>query len=525
MFKKLKQIGQAMSPDAIRQGWAASMEAMASGGQLTPEQRAAMTPEQLEAYDEAMDRMKAQMQAGADTAIADAEAQRALLGEAGDHLHGPLPDREQLTDLRPGAQMGSAAQGFKDALRDTVRGVAGGTPPPPPPAPPVSASPAEQAAHELARREEARTPYLAEGRSPIVFTRIPTDRKKSVEGLCAWLGTSGLAGRPDLVYGVARVPDHVPGTFGIGKPALVEWDIVHAATEALPPAAPAEVTTFDAGVTWAARRPGEPSVLDEDLGVELFRQADLGPERCLGIARQIAVDADSGDEESRSSITIGVTGVLALHPAGAAAGVLERMQAAAPMPVLPAPDVHVAVLNWEAIRNVVMPRADKRPVVPSPFPHLPLTGGELLASYLAIVGIAPSDCYSAQVTEDQPEDIVGGTQHTTTTFSDKEPAADGEMRRRFRGGARVVVAYRDTPAYTAGRERWAAYEREVLQSQLHVGIDLRPPVRARSAFEKGALGATLRGAEAVGSFFSDSMGRRSAFAKIPYHRYCWPPRP
>lgn len=523
MFKKLKQIGQAMSPDAIRQGWAASMEAMANGGQLTPEQRAAMTPEQLAAYDQAMDQMKAQMQAGADTAIADAEAQRALLGEAGDHLHGPLPDREQLTDLRPGAQMGHAAQGFKDALRDTFRGGIGGAPTPPPPAPPVSSSPAEQAAHELARREEARTPYLAQTRSPIVFTRIATDRKKSVEGLCTWLGTSGLAGRPDLVYGVARVPDHVPGTFGIGKPALVEWDIVHAATEPLPPVAAAEVASFDARVRWVARRPGEPSVLDEDLGVELFRQADLGPEQCLGVAREIAVDADSGDEESRSSIIIGVTGVLALHPAGAAPGVFERMQASAPMPMASTPEVHVVVLNWEAIRNVVMPRADKRPVVPSPFPHLPLTGGELLASYLAIVGIAPSDCYSAQVTEEQPEDIIGGTVHTTTTFSDKEPAADGEMRRRFRGGARVVVAYRDNPVYAAGRERWAAYERDVLQSQLHVGVTARGPVPAQSAFDKGALGATLRGAEAVGSFFSDSFGRRSSFAKVPYHRYCWPP--
>ncbi|GAA4816192.1 hypothetical protein ACFQ0K_07765 [Nocardioides caeni] len=509
MFKKLKQIGQALSPDAIRQGLAASQQAMANGGQLTEEQLAASTPEQRATYEEAM----ARAAQATDDAIAAETGRRALLGPAGEHLYGPLPSAERLTTVDFGAD-------FKQALRASFgRGSA-----PAPPAPAVSGHPAEQAAHELAQREEARTPYLAEGRSPVVLTRIATDRKRAVEELCAWLGTSGLAGRPDLVYGDARVPDHVPGGFGIGNAAVVEWEIAHAATATLPPAPPAEVAGFDARVTWAARRPGEPSVLDEDLGVELFRQADLGPEQCLGIARQIAVDAQSGgDESSTPHVLVGVTGVLALHPAGTAAGALARMQAAAPLQVVPAADVHVTVLNWGAIRKVVAPRGDKRPIIPSPFPYLPLTGSELLASYLSIVGVRPADCYSAQVTQDQPSNIIGGTAHVTTTGAEKEPAADGEMRKRFRGGSRIVVVHRDAPDYVAGRERWAAYEREVLQSQLHVGVALREPVSAQSALDRGLLGSITRAAEVVGDVVTGYGWDTTTFDKIPHHRYCWPP--
>lgn len=519
MFKKLKQIGQAFSPEALRQGWEASQQAFANGGRLTPEQLAAMPPEQVAAYEQAM----AQMQTSVDQTIDNIVAGRALLGPAGDFVHGPLPDREQMTDLRPGAQLGYAQQGFKDALRETFRG----RPAPTPPAPPVSGNPDAQAAHERALRDEARTPYLAEGRSPVVITRIATDRKRAVEELCAWLGSSGLAGRPDLVFGVARVPDHVPGGLGIGKAAIIEWEIVHAATGTLPPAAPAAVAGFDARVTWAARRPGEPSILDEDLGVELLGRAGLGPEQCLGIARQVVVDARSGGDESSSPrVMVGVAGALALHPAGVAggaAGAFARMQAEVPAQVAPAPDVHVAVLNWGAIREAVAPRGDKRPTVPSPFPYLPLTGAELLASYLSIVGVQPADCYSAQVTVDQPTNIIGGTAHVTTTSAEKEPAADGEMRRRFRGGTRVVVVHRDSPAAAEGRRRWAAYERDVLQAQLHVGVAVREPVTAQSALDRGALGRLVRAADIIGDVVTGYGFDSSAFDKIPHHRYCWPP--
>lgn len=425
-----------------------------------------------------------------------------------------------MTSVDIGAQLSQAADGFKQALRETVKG----RPAPLPPMPPVSADPAEQSAHERAWRDEARTPYLAPERSPVVLTRIATDRKRPAQELAAWLGTSGLAARPDLVYGVARVPDHVPGGLGISRAAIVEWEIVHAAQAALPPAPPADVIEFDARETWAARRPGEPSVLDEDLGLDYLRAADLGPEQCLGIARRVGVDASGGGDESSSPrVLVGITGVLVLHPAGLAVGAVDRMRAARPLQVVAPPDVHVAVLNWLAIRKVVMPRCDRRPLVPSPFPYLPSTPQELLQAYLAIVGVRPRDCFSAQVTQDQPGDIIGGTAHVTTTGAEKEIAADGEMRKRFRGGSRVVLAYRDAPDYAEGRARWAAYEREVLQAQLHVDTAVRAPVDRQSALDRGALGSLLRGVDVVGDLVTGESWDRSDFDKIPHHRYCWPP--
>ncbi|MCX6398843.1 MAG: hypothetical protein NTX33_02790 [Propionibacteriales bacterium] len=520
MFKKLKQIGQALSPEAIKQGLAASREAMANGGRLTPEQLAALPPEQRAQYEEAM----ARAQKSVDDTIANERARRVLFGPAGDYVYGPMPDREQMTTVDIGAQIAQARDGFKQALRDTVKG----RPLPPPPLPPVSADPVEQSASERAMRDEARTPYLAPERSPVVFTRIATDRKRPLEDLCAWLGTSGLAGRPDLVYGVARVPDHVPGKLGIGRAAIVEWEITHAALAGLPPAPPPTAVSFDARDTWAARRPGEPSVLDEDLGLEYLRSGDLGPEQCLGIARRVAVDASggSGGEDGGSTdpyALVGVTGVVVLHPTGLAVGASDRMRSNRPLQVVPAADVQVAVLNWLEIRRVVMPRPDKRPVVPSPFPYLPGTAAELLMAYLSIVGIRPRDCYSAQVTVDQPGNIIGGTAHTTTTGAEKEPAADGEMRKRFRGGSRVVVAYRDSPEYAAGRERWAAYERDVLQAQLTVGTAVRAPVDRQSALDRGVLGALVRTVETVGDVVSGYGWESTDFDKIPHYRYCWPP--
>lgn len=518
VFKKLKQFGQAMSPDAIRQGLAASREALANGGRLSPEQLAAMTPEQRDAYEQAMADATAQAQRSADDAIARDRERRALLGPAGD-LYGPMLDREQLLNVDIGAQIRQSWSGFGQALQDTVRSPA----PPPHSAPPNSGDLGVQAAHERALRDEARTSYLAEGRSHVVITRIPADRKRPVDALAAWLGSSGLAARPDLVYGVSRVPDHLPTGLGVGKAALVEWDVVHAATTALPPAPPAQWVEFDARERWVARRPGEPSVLDEDLGVEFLRGAGLGPEHCLGVARRIAVDATGGDESTSARVLIGVTGVLALHPAGAADGLWQQMQAAAPLHTSPPADLQVTVLNWAAIRRAVAPRPDKLPPMPSPFGYLPLTAQELLTAHLEIVGIRPDDCYSAQVTMDQPGDIIGGTRHVTTTGADKEVAADGQLRKRFRGGSRVVVVYRDRAEYVAGRERWASYERDVLQSQLWVDTAVRAPLDRQSALDRGLLGAALRTAGAIDEFVNGYGWDSTDFDKIPHFRYCWPP--
>lgn len=523
MFNKLKQIGQALSPDAIRQGLAASRETMANGGRLTEEQMAGWTPEQRAQYEQTMAESRAIVAANADAAIERERDRRVLFGPAGEWLYGPLPDRERLTDMNVHNQIAYSKAELKATLRNPL-----GRKPVPMIPPPVSADPGQQAAHERAQREEARTPYLAPDRQPVTFTRIATEPKSAVEQLCAWLGSSGLAGRPDLVYGVARVPDHLPGGLGIRRTAVVEWEVVHAARSALPAVAPAVAAAFDARDTWAARRPGEPSIVDEDLGLEYLRFADLGSEQCLGLARQVAVDASGGSGGSEGGgsspyVLIGVTGLLALHPAGTGAGAQERMAAARLLQVAPQPDVQVVVLNWGEVRKAVAPRPDQRPPVPSPFPYLPSTAGELLHGYLSIVGVRPEDCYSAQVTQDRPTNFIGGTAHVTTTSAEADVAADGQVRKRFRGGSRVVVVYRDSPAYAEGRQRWEAYERDVLQARLGNRTGLRTPVDKESRLEKGALGRLVRGVEAVGSLVEGEWDDRTIFDDVPYHRYCWPP--
>ena len=86
----------------------------------------------------------------------------------------------------------------------------------------------------------------------------------------------------------------------------------------------------------------------------------------------------------------------------------------------------------------------------------------------------------------------------------------------------MVVAYRDRPEYVTGRERWAAYERDVLQARLDLGTEARGPV---SAMEYGSLGSGARrliqGVEMLAEIASDVTSDGPA-DEAP-HRYCWPP--
>ena len=186
------------------------------------------------------------MAANADRIIEEEKSRRVLWGPAGDYLYGPLPDRERLTDLSFQGQWAASKADFMDTLRNPFGKKA---PPPPPPTPPVSVDRDQQYAHERAQRDEARTPYLAPNRPPVVMTRLALDRKNNVQDLATWLGTAGLAARPDLVYGIYRVPDHIAGGlagFGINRAAVVEWEVVHAATPGLPAAPPAFGAVFHA---------------------------------------------------------------------------------------------------------------------------------------------------------------------------------------------------------------------------------------------------------------------------------------
>lgn len=435
---------------------------------------------------------------------AEEHATRPLYGPAGHQLYGPGPDAD------PG-------------------------PPPPPPAPPVSADPAAQHHHELATRDAARAAYLAPERAPVVITRIPTRGRDALTDVVQHLAASGLAGRADLVYGVYRVPDH------IGTPATSqarryeEWDIVHAATTTLPAAPLPGAVHLDARQQWVARASGQPSVLDEDLGIALLQAAGVAPEQVLGVARHLATRAGSNKSSRGLFVDMAVTGVDVLWagPADLPAA-LASLAAAAPveLPIGPPPGVHLEVMNWVAIAKAVAPRTGAPHLVPSPFPYLPSTPQELLRAHLEIVGIRPADCCTAQVTIDVAKDVSDkekvGPLTSSTNRGQSQPCVDGKDRPRLSGAARVVVGYRDRPEYAAGRERWAAYERDVLQAQLHQRTGTRRPVEP---MDMGSLAPSLRGAlRAVGAVASVAgavagwaPNDDGPFEAIPDARYCWPP--
>jgi hypothetical protein len=459
-FKKLKQIKEALDPENIKRGFESS----------TAETSAAAAQPVVPAW----------------------QPRNSLHGPAGDYVYGMHLSGE-----------------VRAALPTPVV---------------LSADREEQAAGERAARDEARVPFLASARVPVEITRLATREKTQLDEVAAYLGSSGLAARPDLVFGVYRVPDHIDGGLKRGS-RLVEWDIVHATAAALAPAAAARSAWFDAEETWVARRPGEPSVYDEDLALAYLTRAGIGPERTLGISRFIKVHQTG--EESGSATASYVTGVHVWHPEGLGAGVVEQLAAARPLADGPVADVHVEVLNWAGIRKAVHPETHLRFASPSPFPYLPSTPQELLRAYLDIVGLDPSDAYTAAVTEDAPKDLNGVTRKKGMTIrtnrGEQQLGADGQLHPRLTGASRIVVAYHDRPAYAEGRERFAAYEREVLQSDLASGAERRA-VEKENFVERlpGVPRRLFKTAEFVHNVVEGESS--DVFDRLAPHRYCWPPR-
>ncbi len=524
-LKTLKQARQAMSPAAIKQGLEAG-RAELSGLSAAPsdDQLAAMAPEQRAAYEAAMAQVVERRSAASDAhqELRDREiARRALFGPAGEHVYGPLPSATPQAVTIEDA-MAQTKEQFKDVLRNPF----GSRKPAPPPGAPGDPVDREmQAAAERAARDAARAPYLAPDRPKLTFARMATHSKTQVEEVAAYLGSSGLSARPDLVFGVYRVPDHIGGGVLRGG-RVVEWDVVHAATPGLPAAAPAATPFFDAGERWVARRHGERAPLDEDLALAYLSRAGIGSEECLGIARMLKIQDHGGGEDSVSSTVSQVTGVHAFHPQGLGAGVFEQLRGERPLAAEARADVHVEVLNWRAVAMAVQPETHRRCPVPSPFPNLPSTPQELLRAYLEIVGVRPVDCYAVEVTEDEARNIQGVSQKGFVTIStnrgDEQPCADGKPRRRLTAGSCAVLVYRDHPDYAEGRARWSAYERDVLLTALSHGIRPRPLVERPDFLDRGTVGRLVRGAGHVADFV-EGTSDDDPFAKIPPYRYCWPP--
>ncbi len=524
----LRQAKEAMSPDAIKQGLSAfgqppSEEELAAA-------RAAMTPEQQAAYDAQLAQVavaQQQAQEAQQQAIAASEAHRVLDGPAGDHLYGPSAEAQMaaLANTTLTGMLKSTAQQFGKELKDSYTG--------PPKHERDRELAAQIGAHERAARDAARAPYLAPERWPVHISRVATRGGSQVDEVLAFLRASGLGARPDLVYGLYRVPDRISPAVTAGSEVnrVVEWDVVHSAL----PDAPADVAVtaawFPGGVQWVARRKGEPSVLDEDLGHLYLRRAGLLPEQTLGIARLctfaqpkdrwFAIDGGGSSGEAGDSYPIVpiVEGALVFHPGPDASGLTAQLQAEAPLAL--GADVlagtHTEVLNWKAIAEAVHVRVQHPPPTPSPFPYLPSTPQELLRAYLEIVGVRSFDCTSAQVTIDRPYSLIGRINMGTTNVGSAQPCADGKPRQRLHGARRVVVSYRDRPEYVAGRERWQRYQHEVLLAHLERATNVRAPVVPDELPDNPVLRAGARLLD-----LAEKVSTVGEWEPPPPYRYCWP---
>ena len=522
----LKDVFVAFKPSNVKQGLAAARDPNAAA--QAQENLKYLTPEQRAAYDGNMAQVEQGMEESRQ-AYAEAraihDAAKVLEGPAGRYLYGigmndlPTPDEINAQAAEKGIwsvvqDIRAEQKGeFKTAVKQSFN------------ISPVKQvdDPAERlriATEERAARDAARQPYRAPDPAPIAISRLATRGETQLAEVLSHLSASGLAARPDHVFGVYRVPDRIsqPLTPHSEKGRVVEWDIVHSP---LPDGAVREVpcvtTSFVAKEQWAARRVGEPSILDEDLALEFCVQARIGPERCLGLARVSEFRTLKWGPEDDDMRTI-VKGVVAIHPEEGS-GAYERMSQAAPLPVRHPTDhgVHIEVLNWEDVGRVVHPKIHHPHSVPSPFPYLPSTPQELLRAYLEVVGVKPADSYSAQATVHRPSAIIQGGL-LTTNLGPKQPCADGKDRMRSHACQHVVIAYRDRPEYAEGRERWAAYQRDVLQAHLERGMHLRQKIVIDDlAGIPGALRPAFRVAEAIDKI------ELLLTEKLPSYRYCWPP--
>ena len=421
--------------------------------------------------------------------MADRRQSEVLDGPAGDYIHGKLAVPPKPSEIAANPQ--SVGDGFRQAFRglaDTAKDLADpkgllgiGSDMPAGIANPVER--AAVAADEHRRRDQARARYLASPVPPITISRIATRGRTQHDEVAQFLASTGIAARPELVYGVFRVPDRIsPLMPGSEDGRVVEWAVVHRAPAGAATRAP-QWSAFDADKPLVARTDGQPSVLDEDVAIAALTATGLGPQHCLGISRDIRMEKISGwvgESGDGDPVYARVTGVRVLTPRATLPATNSVDVALGGQP-----GVHVEVMNWSAVAQAVHPRPQRGPEIPSPFPYLPATPDELLVAYLQIVGIDPADCYAASTTIDE---FFAMGQRTTKdiervsledlklTDSEELPCADGKARRRYHGTTHIVVAYLDRPEYAVGRHRWARYQGEVLHARLSLRTGARRPV-------------------------------------------------
>ncbi len=518
----------------VKQAMAIARNGVVDLSQLTPEQRAR--------YDANMERVtaaQAESQASwqqAQTIRENELDSKVLRGAAAEQVYGarqmsPSPDETtaQIASAGQGSVLRQALQQSATQFKEAATQAVGRDGPPEVDDPPQRLA---ITAHERAARDHTRFPYLSPTRQDVAIARISTRGGTQIEDLIAKLGESGLAARPDLVFGIYRVPDRISPTLSTHseKARVVEWDIVHV-PGALTPVAPQVMAAyFRADLPWVRRRPKEPSLLDEDLPLAYLTWAGVGPEQCFGVARfpHFRHSGRSMNSEETPPIRSLIEGTWALHsPVAAAGGIVDSIMANAPieLPAASLPLAYIEVLDWTEVARVVHPHKQRPYRVPSPFPILPSTPQEVLTAYLDIVGVQASDCYSAQVTVTEPRQVIGSTTWIEeTNIGPSLPCIDGKSRMRIQAAQDVVIAYRDRPEYVAGRERWAAYQRDGIEAILDLRSWARPEV-PYPGNEDIANPILRRAADVLSAVDRLSDALEFNARRLPPVRYCWPPTP
>src|SRR3954454_14863942 len=162
----------------------------------------------------------ARMQARADAMLAEQEAKgggtpvqppgslREIFAQSFEQARtefgGMFDDRQGVIDPGPGADMNRPPAEVEDPLeRDAIRRGESGA--------------------RLSTRRRVHPPQPPQ----IEFPRFATTGREQLRDVVAALQRSGLAGHPERVYGVYRVPDRCGGDCGNEGKAYLEWEIAH----------------------------------------------------------------------------------------------------------------------------------------------------------------------------------------------------------------------------------------------------------------------------------------------------------
>lgn len=332
------------------------------------------------------------------------------------------------------------------------------------------------AEQERAARAAARQPYAAPAAQPVEFTRFATSGEAQLNAVAEHLRTMD----PERVFGVYRFPDRFDHGRNAEKKTYMEWEIAHAPGAAAPTAAEVQTVAFRRDAWLVRRRPGEPSVVDEDVTGTLCGRAGLRPEDTFGLTRFLHVRGRSSEQGTNWYADVEGALVFARRsPALQAA--YERVLDESPMALAakPALPFHLEILDWEAVAAWVAPDRWGPPRAPSPLPHLPSDPRELIQAYLEVVGVRSEDCFGVQVTRTTEKglaDLSLASAKKNFRAPPKLPCADGKDRARLHAAEHVVIAYRDRAGYGDGRARWRAYQDEVLHATLDHLTGERPPI-------------------------------------------------